>query len=99
MGCNFREVEWDVFLCKLGMRLAGVPGPAPLRTEEELMLAINGLMEAIQGTIHTVVPKRHPSPYSKQWWSCKLTELKKRKNKLSNASYKYRALPARPPNP
>ena len=60
------------------------------------MLAINSLMEAIHGTIHAVVPKRHPSPYSKRWWSRELTELKKRKNQLINASYKFRALPDHP---
>ena len=65
IGCNFQEVEWDAFLSKLGTRLAGVPSPTPLHTEEELMLAINGLMEAIQSTIYAVVPKRHPPPYSK----------------------------------
>ena len=53
---------------------------------------MSGLTEALQGTIQEVVPQLWPSPHSKCWWSAELTALKKMKNKLSNESYKYRAL-------
>ena len=86
----------EVFLTELGMRLADIPSPAPLSTEEELTMAVNGLTEALQGTIDVIVSRQHPSPHSKRWWSRKLMELKKRKNNLSNVSYKFRVLPDHP---
>ena len=96
LGYNFREVNWEAFQVELRRRLADVPGPASLGTETDLMAAIDGITEALQDTIHAVVPRWHPSPHSKRWWSRKLTKLKKWKNKLSNIAYKFRVLPDHP---
>ena len=39
------------------------------------------------------VPPSKPSLHSKQWWSNRLSDLKRSKNKLSNLSYRYQASP------
>ena len=65
----------------------------PLEAWRRSSWQLSVLTEAIQSTMHEVVLRWHPSPHSKRWWSRELTELKKRKNKLSNTSYYFWALP------
>ena len=93
---NFQAVEWDKFWMELGVRLGALSEPVQLHSEGEYELAASGLMQMLQETIQAVVPQSWPSPFSKRWWSKELDVLKKRKNKLSSTSYKYRAMLAHP---
>ena len=76
--------------------MSDFPDPVMLSTETAFQAAVSNLTDALQDTIHTTVPHIRPSPHSKRWWSNELTSLKGKKNKLSNMSYKYRALPSHP---
>jgi ribonuclease HI len=93
---NFRMTDWaqfkEVLLDKLGESLT----PRPLTDEASLLAAVSGLDSAIQDAVCAAVPLSKPSPHSKRWWNNELSELKKKKNKLSSTSYKYRALPDHP---
>ena len=73
-----------------------IPEPVVLSTDADFQVAVCNLTEVLQDTIRTTVPHSQPSLHSKCWWSNELTPLKRRKNKLSNASYKYHALPDHP---
>jgi len=93
---NFRVVEWEDFKKELATRMEELPEPGPIRSEEEYEAAVSGLTRVLQETIHAMVPVTRPSPHSKRWWSKELDILKKKKNKLSSTSYKYRALTGHP---
>ena len=93
---NFWAVEWDKFRTELGIRLGALSEPVQLHSEGEYESAVSGLTRVLQETIQAVVPQSRPSPYSKRWWSKELDVLKKKKNKLSCTSYKYRAMLAHP---
>lgn len=95
-GHDFRNVDWEEFRKELAIRLEAVPDPKILTSTEELYYAIEALTAALQETIEEVVPKAKPSPYSKRWWSRELDDLKRKKNSLSDLSYKLRALPDHP---
>ena len=57
-----------------------------------MSIAVASLTGAIQDTIHKIVPTLRLSPHAKRWWNKELSALKRKKNQLSNASYKYRAV-------
>ena len=76
--------------------LIDIPSPAPLISEAGFQAAVSRLMEALQATIQDAVPLSKPCLHSKCWWSSKLSELKRKKNKLSSLSYQYRALADHP---
>lgn len=93
---NYRAVEWEKFLEELAIRLEDIPGPQEIESEEELNEIIGALTTSIQETIRSKVPTSKPCPYSKRWWSRELSDRKREKNKLSDLSYKLRALPDHP---
>jgi hypothetical protein len=90
---NFRAVDWKEFNEKLAVELTNIDPPQPITTKEQLSDAIAGLTKAIQSTIRAKVPVNRPCPHSKRWWNSDLKDAKRHVSKLSNISYKYRALP------
>src|SRR5882672_5033703 len=88
---NWHLVDWDVFKEELATRLEDLPAPAALLSETEFHEAACGLTAALQDTMRKMVPEVQPSPHSKCWWSKSLSALRKRKNKLSATSFKFRA--------
>src|SRR3981189_178279 len=89
---NFRMTDWKDFKEELAIRLTDIPLPTSLTTEDKFQAAVNNLTSTLQDVIRTTVPVSRPCPHSKRWWSKELLDLKKRKNKLSGISYKYRAV-------
>jgi len=85
-------VDWGTFKEALEAWLNKLPAPTTLLSECKFQDAVNGLTDALQYTMCKSVPKMHPSPYSKWWWSKALLALKKKKNKLSAISYKFHAM-------
>ncbi|KII85399.1 hypothetical protein PLICRDRAFT_115774, partial [Plicaturopsis crispa FD-325 SS-3] len=93
---NFRMTDWDDFRDELEARLGDISGPNRLTTEEDFQRAADELTGAIQDTIRTTVPESKPCPHSRRWWSKELSDLKWRKNRLENESYKNRRLQDHP---
>ena len=93
---NFRLVDWGAFRDELRASLVNIPSPAPLASDAAFQSAVSDLTGALQNTIHTQIPLSKPSPHSKRWWSNRLSDLKRSKNKLSNLSCRYRASPDHP---
>jgi len=89
---NFRLADWEVFRKELDARLPKSPSPAPLTTVGSLQATVSKLTGALQDVIRTSVPLVRPSPHVKCWWNSQLAQLKKRKNKLNEASYRFREL-------
>ena len=89
-------MDWKEFREELELQLSELPAPRQLTSEATLLGTIDGLMRAIQDTVQAKVPVSRQSPHSKRWWNKELSMLKRKKNQLSNASYKYRAVPDHP---
>ena len=51
---------------------------------EDIKKAANTLANIIKEVVEEVVPVLKPTPYTKQWWTKELMELKREKNRLSN---------------
>jgi len=90
---NFRMTDWSTFKQELEARLVDIPLPAPITSEDQFRSAVNDLTGVLQDVIRTTVPANKPCPHSRRWWSVELSELRKRKNKLSDEAYKFRAQP------
>jgi hypothetical protein len=90
---NYRLAEWTSFSEKLFNELADIPPAQPILTKDQLHKSITDLTQAIQNTIKSEVPLNDPCPHSKRWYNQDLKEMKKNVGKLSNISWKYRALP------
>ena len=89
-------INWVAFREALVAQLVDIPSPAPLGSGDGFQMAVAGLTGALQATIQAAVPLTRPCPHSKRWWSRSLSDLKRKKNKLSSLSYRYRALEDHP---
>ena len=94
-ACNFQLVDWGTFRESLEGRLADL-SPAPLMSEAAFQATVAEATAALQDTIRTSVPLVRLSPHSKCWWSCKLSDLKK-KEKQAKWTIIQVPSPARPP--
>ena len=84
---NFRMIDWVAFREALAAQLVDIPSPAPLGSGDGFQMAVAGLTGALQATIQAAVPLTRPCLHSKHWWSRGLSDLKRKKNKLSSLSY------------
>src|SRR5277367_1481624 len=93
---NFREVSWENFSKYLDTQLANINPPMTLRTIDRFNEATDNLIRAIKLTIEKTVPISKPNPFKKRWWTKELTELRKKKTKLSNEAFRFRDIPDHP---
>ena len=84
---NFRMIDWVAFHEALVAQLVDIPSQAPLGSGDVFQTAVAGLTGALQATIQAAVPLTRPCLHSKHWWSRGLSDLKRKKNKLSSLSY------------
>ena len=54
------------------------------------------MTKSIQRAIKDQVPVSKPCPHSKRWWNSELRELKKKLNRLSRETIRYRVVPHHP---
>ena len=74
--CNMRDANFKAINKKLQALLAD-RGPAQrIQTKEELESVVNTLVVTLQEVLDQEVPATKPSPFTKQWWTKELTELK-----------------------
>ncbi|KAF8964629.1 hypothetical protein BDZ97DRAFT_1659967, partial [Flammula alnicola] len=93
---DFRMADWEDFRENLEIRLAEIPEPTPLLTDDLFQQAVADLTGVIQDTIRTRIKIKKPSPQSKRWWNSELSAIKQQVNKLSTESYRYRAIEDHP---
>ncbi|KAG2052021.1 hypothetical protein BDR06DRAFT_888815, partial [Suillus hirtellus] len=89
---NYRETDWKAFSELLKERLASIPPPVELTTQEEFQTAANRLAETLDAVIEAKVPKSKPNLHAKRWWTREISQMMERKHELSDLSYKHRAL-------
>lgn len=93
---DFRMADWEDFRENLTIRLAEIPEPSPLLTDQDFQKAAEDLTEAIRDTIRTRVKLKRLAPQSRRWWNRDLSNLRKQLNKLSAESYRFRAIEIHP---
>ena len=93
---NYREVNWEEFDDYLKDRLAQLPPPAPIVTENDFQRVAKTLDQVLRDAVDAHVPRSKPCPHSRRWWTKELTEMKKKANRLSRQSFNFRALPDHP---
>jgi hypothetical protein len=93
---NFKAIDFEKFNDALHARLSHDSPAQHIETKPQFFEKVQCLTAIIQETIEDQVPLKKPSPYSKRWWNSELTELKKRKSRLSNEAYKYRDIANHP---
>jgi hypothetical protein len=93
---NFRTVDWGHFKEELAEQLERLPDARELHTIDEFNNAVNALTVAIQDAIEAAIPLSKAVPHSRRWWNKELSDLKKKKNRLNNLSYIYRAIADHP---
>jgi hypothetical protein len=87
---NFRAADWEGFKDTLAQKMAALPPPGRIGTEDEFHQRVASLTTAILDTIAHSVPKSKPVPHSKRWWNKDLERMRKAKNKLNSISYQFR---------
>jgi len=89
---DFRMADWEDILENLSIRLAEIPDPTPLLDDLSFQQAVDNLTGVLQDTIRTRVKLKQPVPQSRRWWNSDLEKSRKKLNKLSGDSYRFRAL-------
>ncbi len=85
---NYREVDWKEFQEALAKRIALWGIPNLIKTQSELDMECQRLMEALQGTIEEKVPKIRLGPQCRRWWTKELAEMRKEMLKARRKAYK-----------
>jgi len=88
---NFRAIDWEEFMDTLTTLLSHSELQR-LTSDVEFNAALRTINTALSETIEMVVPVCKPFPNTKRWWSSKLGELHKKKNRLARSSYRWRGL-------
>ena len=86
---NYHSVDWDKFRSTLNDVLTSSVGPPRiLETSKEFQSAACKLDEALHHTVETAIPRTHPHPHTKRWWTKDLTktanELKELRKRLTS---------------
>ena len=94
--CNMRDVDFEVINMKLKDCLTLWCPIGIICHKEDVENRVNTLVDTINEVIMEEIPISHPTPYAKCWWTKEPTDLKKKKNQLSNLSYKLCRMPDAP---
>jgi exonuclease III len=86
MPFNYTKTDWTTLRTKIAEYLPNIidamdPNLAPT----DLDSYATNITEAIRRAIQETTPRKKISPFSKSWWNDKLTELRRKANKLRNA--------------
>jgi len=91
---NYCSMDWDKFWSTLNDMLTSSIGPPQiLETSKEFQVAARKLDEVLHHTVETAIPRTHPHPHTKRWWTKDLTKTVDKLKELHKMAYKYRALP------
>ena len=93
---NFRTTDWNAFRKRLILNLEMILLPNIIKNNKELQQAANDLTKNIQKTIKEQVPVSKPCLHSKRWWNNELRELRRKLNRLSCKTMRFRVLPHHP---
>lgn len=95
MQYDFRNVDWETYNKCLTANLEHTltVNLTDLNNAGLLEQGTNQLFEAIELTTCAVVPKAKTSPHTKHWWNSELTAIRKVRNRISAAKYKWHGLP------
>ena len=93
---NFHSADMENFREHLITQLPAIKRLDDLKTSGQIDQAVTQLTGAIQNTIAQVVKLSTPIPFECRWWTKELTDLRKRKNRLSRDHMQWRGLPSHP---
>jgi hypothetical protein len=89
---NWRAGNWEELKKMLKGELEALPMADGYASVEEVEAAITELDAAIQRCVEAHIPLSKISPHSKRWWTAKLTELKKERNKVARRSWRQKEI-------
>ena len=89
---NFHTTDWKDFTDHLKTLLSNSE-TRKLTSVTEFRSALDTINAALQSTIEAKVLVNKPFPHTKRWWMHELNNLRKKKNRLANASHRWRGLP------
>lgn len=90
---DFRDIDWKKFQDALQEKLSNIPLPTLLTSPSAIDQALEELKGTIIATIEQLVPRKHPTPYSKRWWTKELTQAHIQARNLASKANKYKNAP------
>ena len=86
---NFHDVDWSEFQKTLESNLSKLLHPEAITDKVTFKCKLDELNKALWNTINKHIDTIKPSPYSKRWWSPKLTSKKSLTTKMGQKAKKY----------
>jgi hypothetical protein len=91
-GRNFRKADWPAIWDRLKLLLDEKLPASRIKTEVEFNNTVSSFTDIITEVLNYEIPITEPSPFSRRWWTKELTQLKRKQNRLSYNSYKFRLI-------
>ena len=91
-GCNLHEADWPTICEKLDEQLKAHLLATRIRTAEEFDKRILLFTRVLMEVLDNEIPTMKPNHFARRWWTKELLQLKRKQNKLSNKSYKFRCI-------
>jgi hypothetical protein len=82
---DFRAADWP------SINTALTPA-VHIKLKEEFNEKVDDVVRIITAVLEEHLEEKKPNPFKRRWWTKELTSLKKKQNRLSNKSFKFRHL-------
>ena len=82
--------DWPAVNEILDNRLQVESPAVRIQTKDEFITKVDDLVRIVTEVLNENLEPTSPSPYARRWWTKELSKLRKKQNKLSSESYKYR---------
>ncbi|KAG2049734.1 hypothetical protein BDR06DRAFT_687686 [Suillus hirtellus] len=66
---NFCKTEWPTFRKALKEELEKIPPPREIQSADEFYTRLRQIQQILIQVVENKVPKTHPSPFAKRWWT------------------------------
>jgi hypothetical protein len=89
---DFRAADWPTISNALAQQFEAKSPAVHIKSKEEFYKKVDDLVQIISTVLEKHLEEKNPNPFQRRWWTMELTSLKKKQNRLSNRSFKFRHL-------
>ena len=87
---NFRVADWPTINTALTQQLEAESPAVHIKSKEEFDHKVDEVVHIIKVVLEEHLEEKKPNPFKRRWWTEELTSLKKKQNRLSSKSFKFR---------
>jgi hypothetical protein len=87
---DFRMADWPKINTALSHQLEAESPAVHIKSKDEFNSKVDKVVPIITAVLEEQLEEKRPNPFKHRWWTKELSSLKKKQNRLSNRSFKFR---------